>query len=760
MITLHRHSAATRGFSLIEVLIAVVVLATGLLALAALQGSLTRASSEAKVRSRVAALLTARMDQVRAGTYNGAIASTDTCLATSADNWVPATICTENGLGALSATQTVQSWSSAVGGSFTAAAPANSELPQFKRVIVSANWTDASGGDHRLAMTTDLSELTLKGDLIPPPEESSAGTKGPTVRTLAPSNVIPIGIGTNTDTAATNPRPTLGKSLPATTFNVLTYQGSGGGVQIQQRVETSVVECMCKNGPQGTANLTGIFAIAKYRPTYWDGNRYIAREAMTGAPAAGPFVAANVNPNDHQSRLCTECCRDQHDTTADTVKYDNLSADYAKYHISTSPVGNGQNQSYAVTPVRNTAGVWQQAGANDQYIQACRLIRVDGFWQVATALESKHMGLLATTPRNEQTSQQPDPGAASVYEDFVLSYLSSKVGNAVNSTSLPDANALYNTFGLNEDTLTTLGSRKHYLHGRGLYIDHLEQAAITAIKDAYDGCTNIDKTQCALKHIPFNTINVTELANWDETNPVVLTVSNGSVPDQGDPIRGVVDTIGNGTASAVATMGLSNSAVAASLAINPAEEVVANQQTGDQEFRVVSSLQTSRFDVLLTGLGQTSDLSTSNDPGVRWGVQTASGRCSSTLSRSDTDPNDYNCRTTQLPVLPVFIDVTDYNQVLEKDARNPCGTGTVRQPYLQCYRVSSVTVPSGTSSTTAVTNPKAKNESSRVSVLGLGQLPADARLILNFSSNGSADATPSTCDISGSFTWTVPTACP
>ena len=44
-------------------------MAVGLLALAALQGSLTRSSAEAKVRGRVGAMLTARMDDLRSGGY-------------------------------------------------------------------------------------------------------------------------------------------------------------------------------------------------------------------------------------------------------------------------------------------------------------------------------------------------------------------------------------------------------------------------------------------------------------------------------------------------------------------------------------------------------------------------------------------------------------------------------------------------------------------------------------------------------------------
>ena len=50
------------GFSLIEVLIAVLVLATGMLALAALQGSITRNSVDAKIRSQGLAVAVGQPD--------------------------------------------------------------------------------------------------------------------------------------------------------------------------------------------------------------------------------------------------------------------------------------------------------------------------------------------------------------------------------------------------------------------------------------------------------------------------------------------------------------------------------------------------------------------------------------------------------------------------------------------------------------------------------------------------------------------------
>ena len=95
---IYRTPGRSGGFSLIEVMIAVVVLATGLLALAALQASLTRSSAEAKTRSRVAAMLSARMDELRGSGYDnalldpgntsGSITSTTNVCDGDATDWV------------------------------------------------------------------------------------------------------------------------------------------------------------------------------------------------------------------------------------------------------------------------------------------------------------------------------------------------------------------------------------------------------------------------------------------------------------------------------------------------------------------------------------------------------------------------------------------------------------------------------------------------------------------------------------------------
>src|SRR5215218_7823027 len=165
MTHLHRARKQATGFSLIEVLIAVVILATGLLALAALQGSLTRSSAEAKTRSRVSAMLAARMDELRTGGYDaltvtGATAQTINCSA-GAPAWL-CTAQTQSNVGALTVSQQVRILSSTSGGTSFAIDTLPTDPvadPQFKRVQLSASWTDGSNASHSLAMTSDFSAL-------------------------------------------------------------------------------------------------------------------------------------------------------------------------------------------------------------------------------------------------------------------------------------------------------------------------------------------------------------------------------------------------------------------------------------------------------------------------------------------------------------------------------------------------------------------------------------------------------------------------
>jgi prepilin-type N-terminal cleavage/methylation domain-containing protein len=552
MIRLKSTSHRSRGFSLLEVLIAVVILASGLLALASLQGSLTRSSAEAKVRGRVAAMLSARMDELRSTGYDSLASSTLTSTTDPCDgdatDWIDCTR-VQASLGSLSVTTTVNTW---VPGDTAPSTPAADDA-QFKRVTLTAAWGDASGGSHQLAFASDVSPLGLTNSLIPPPSDQDSGGGGPTVHTISPATagVIPIAMGNGDSSAASNPTPELvgsnqNQKIVGTRFNVLTYTPAANGVVIQKRFENEVIKCSCQYGAGGT-NLPAIYRTAQW-PAIWNGDHYELYAPTPAAAAPGQALSSGPRSGVEQSPLCQECCRDHHDTlTVGVVKFDPERSDnsVSKY----DPNGSG-----TLVEVNNTT--------NGTYVDACRVIRVDGFWRTASDMYSRQFGLLETETVSGAKAKTglPTSAATTAYTSFVKNYLKLYDGTTANNPPT-GAQALFDgTTGINVPTLVTIAAASNsdyrYLHARGLYVDHLEAKALQKLVDvladngAQGRCpTGSNIEDCVLPYLPFTSANLTEIAKWLASNTSILTVNSGNLlatdPSQPSGSRTLGKAVGN-----------------------------------------------------------------------------------------------------------------------------------------------------------------------------------------------------------------------
>ena len=638
------------GFSMIDVLVAIVVLATGLLALAALQGAMTRNSADARARSQIAAYSEGLIDQLRSAGYStvGAsggtaqTASKATCTITATStttcptvittfvitNSGASTVQTAAGVSGLTTKITSQNYNGS-GTTFTAGAPVATSTGLYKQVNVTSTWTDATGQSRTLSLDTivDSTQLNQTDQSSITKSLGTGSVSGPIVRQYNPgatAGVIPIAIGSS-NTAATNPQPEIlgksGSSVSGVTYNVLTYTApdSDNESVIQQNVDTRVIACSCKNGA-GVTNTSSVFAQA-YRPTYWDGTKYTSPSAT----ALG-YSTTGVDSSATQDSYCSVCCRDRNDPAAsgdDQTLFDPFTTDYNHYRY----VGT----TLTVVPTSDTT---------DAYLNNCRLIRVDGQYRTAVDLQNYFFGLLATT--TTATSPIPDPTAVTNYQSFVTNYLTGSIttlaaGSGPSSTA--SAATQYAAAGL--DSPTNIGltgsTDKRYLNARGLYIDYLEPVTLTAINSAISTCPSTSTTaSCVLPLLPFTTINETELANWTASVSGVIQVTDTASLTSDDPtapLRGVTTeasgAVNGATANAVATIGVSNSGVIGNIAawaVDPDD--LANTLTDSQQFTIGGGSSgggtTLYFNVALSfptspaAYNWITNLSSGNVPSVFW----------------------------------------------------------------------------------------------------------------------------------------------
>jgi type IV pilus modification protein PilV len=725
-----KHSRRDSGFSLIEVMVAIVILSIGLLALASLQLTLMRNSAETKAQTTALALAKGQLENLAAydsmTTYRG---------ITDGNITIANPIGGVNYTGSYEVKRYV--YDKAAGGAvkYVEVADTLSDaaikgldpdyLPgrEFKRIVVTVQWDDSAGAKQQVRVEDAISAIEPTDSIAVNKFTSTGGArKAQTVITNPGSvaGVIPIAIGNGTNTAATNPRPILlaqgqNSTLVETRFDIFTYAAlNGATATAQSRVETSVVGCTCRTA--GGVQTT-------FRPTYWNGSRYVAPDTRAGTPVV------NKKSGVDQSDLCTACCRDHQDPSGVTgPKFDPRRATHNHYVESNVVVGQQVNMTLA----------------NQDYDDACRLIRVDGVFRVAQDTYNDYFGLLATaglsqnTPTTTIANAVPGSTQTANYQAFVLNYLQARFIDGaqanynvpIDFASVTGNSALDNPASAN----ITVDTDPQYLHSRGLYVDYLTDDVRQQVHDAAlpANCMGTDNAPadstvefqaCVFKLLPFTSINLTEISSWTESNASKVDVTDAAFKDtinQVFPVKGRADAkVGATTGDVVtgsASVQRSSAGLAVTLKVFPDTELAetyvpniltdANNQTFTIGLGNVTPVD-ERYYVLLKGAEMLGVVAYNNKPAL---LSTVSNQpCSSdevnvdNLVASDmnkilgddnaTKPDEFRC-TPDVATLPASVttEISNYNRQANVAVGNPCSNEDTFLPYSKDFDVDSIDV--------------------------------------------------------------------
>lgn len=584
MTTSHRRHT---GFSLIEVMIAVVVLSFGLLALAALQSSLFRAGAESKARANATSLAQHVIEQAKGFAYanpvTGYAGGSYMGLATQSIGSqtvgaVTYTVCREVRRYRMNAGAFVRlnDVANCADSSVTAAA-FNPKVPEFKEVRVRVTWTDDRGETSTVEVTDSVSAIS-PSDAARVVRAPSSASPGPQVWIVPPNQgnpqVVPIAIGNDQSAASSNPKPEqfVEDVVAATLFSIHTFTGSTQGqeVRLNRKLDVAAVSCECQAG--GTTSTTQNPA---YQATQWSGKQlsYLEPQAVPAGARIGTAVVSNANAE--ISAMCTVCCRDHHEVPARQPKPD-------PYRVRTS--GDSENYTYATSGQDYNLSALVAATETGRYLDSCQLVRVNGRMRMAVDAQMNH--LLVTPLSDSPYLSYRNSSFVSRLSGLVSGIMSS--GMASLPAGYPSPTARFPAPGAallqdyadidDPDALPLVEGDTRKLVAFGLYVDYINDET----KHAYNcAVAQSNAGNCAglgsrnpLEVLPFYAVNVANLGDWASAKPRVADVAGAGYDNKGLLISdgGLITAYSDASTDPFRislSIGASNSGLAGTVPVDP-----------------------------------------------------------------------------------------------------------------------------------------------------------------------------------------------
>lgn len=615
-------SSKQAGISLIEVLIAVVILSFGMLALASLQGQLLRAGAETKARAAATAFAQAQIEAMRSfrTLVSSTVCSSDNpycdykSIATgafggTADYEVAGVKyygCTQvrrfrmNPATGLLVGQTKQPTAPTISASgnitcVDAEADPNvgssvsATVPEFKEVSASVGWVDERGEAKFVQLTDTIAAISPDDalELAKAPPEPVPGPVFEIDKSALANGVVPIHTGENRTSASTNPTPTqyVDSLSSLTSFDVMSFVATENPdvLKITRNVPMNAVSCVCSTGA------TASDSIPSFEPTVWNG-KHLAYDPPARRPNGlpiGTYVGSNSNAG--ITSICTVCCRDHNDSNKKLNSdvdpdlrvdpYRTLLVDGSHPHFGFKKQGQGYVIKDGLLPVG--------ADTNNEYVEACKVIEVGGRLRLGVDAYQNDL-TIAAMDGVQSGFEQPD--FVDRYSNFVRDYVTLAMNHVLDAGSTYPKAPTYLP-PVDDSTRSAHGtilspaplSYAAYPDDRkllsfGLYVDYLSKETKEAYKcakakDNSGSCQGYG-VRDPLEFVPFFALNLASLGEWStKPNEQIAMIAGATYDPQGRlATQGGLATWGAGSDDdpipGMETINISNSGLTATVPID------------------------------------------------------------------------------------------------------------------------------------------------------------------------------------------------
>lgn len=520
----YQNDSPSKGFTLIEVLIALIVVSVGVMGVVQLQSKLSRAVTDSEMR---AAAYSAAESVMESAKEYGSKAEFTSFDADSLSSYLPIL---PEGM-SLAAQSDVIFYDS--DNNIVSASEAS-----YKKINLVFNWKNSA---ESMGLTSVIayvdSYLSELGQ-----NEAGSGGASPQVSHAPGSapDVIAIELGNDLVKETSKPLPEVSQKGGSTEvqFESVTYDSSNN-TQIKEDFVTA--NCICTLGGVGSG--------LKAARTYLDSGTNALKVSYSNefvSKATGSAVGTD------QSYLCDRCCRDHHDISSVEPKY--------RWYWPSSEF-NGTEGDHD----HFSRGSAIAASIGDEYLENCRFKRVDGVYRL---MQDWRMIDLTVMP----SSYLSTSSGLDSYTTYVASVAEAAVNYAYTQTEdlkIPSSAIASITKPAGRDlTSAALGSitvgQKVQVLSRALMLDQLTSTAVQTIWNLKEVPTD---TSAWMASLPLYEVNTTLLSEWSEDssesvisvyNQPVVTIVDPDADYYGTYRRGLVDAVAPGSTVLSASSAISN----------------------------------------------------------------------------------------------------------------------------------------------------------------------------------------------------------